>query len=736
MKISVIIPLRITDGVFQAKKRLVNILENIPEDKFNIIIIDYGTPEPHKDILKGLDKPNLNIYNFDTADEIFSIGHARDLGVQYAPDDVVMFNDIDFFANKEMYENIYEEVLTRNMNINAYDFFCVPVFFLTENGSKQVADNNLADSIFNKTIHRKIFESQSGLVDFPAYGSSAIVVNKNHYLAIGGHSREFFGHGAEDYDILHRLASYYVKGPRTADYYLNTKSNDIKTYRGFRAYFSLYGIDLFNKGMFFLHLWHPKRVVPGYHQTNRNFSLLEDLMKKFDQNREQPFPLSDNLVKEKTLVLIDTKSRTFKALRHALPKLGEINFIKESDFLDDVELINFIKKNKINRVLLLNPYGNEHRLSLYKKIKSNNIPFLVFDRGALPNSWFFDPNGFNYDSSSYHEVNWNSPLNDCQDQQVEDYIFRLRNSEQTLEFNSARKTARFLKEEMQIGNRKVLFVPFQRPTDTVTTHFAGAAKSVLEFQGWVSYIQEKLKKSEWVIICKNHPLDKDLPKIDGVIYAHSDTHIHDLIDMSDKVLLMNSGVGLISLAFKKPVICASEAFYCHNEIAFKAESPLQALNLINSDLKINFPKIKQFYWHLIQNIYSFGESKYKKVKAQDGSDRTLVQEIIFETINLGELKLEFGISPKGVSLDAPLFYSFGGREKIKELFKTSNNKNTLKATVHSSSTTKKEIITSEKKQIEVKRDKVVIASSKKRKLNKLFSSPVLFFKDAIKNKTH
>jgi hypothetical protein len=64
------------------------------------------------------------------------------------------------------------------------------------------------------------------------------------------------------------------------------------------------------------------RSIPGYHQTQRNFSLLENLMKKFDQDKEQPFPLSNVNIKDKTLFLIDTKSRTFKAIRHLTPLLA------------------------------------------------------------------------------------------------------------------------------------------------------------------------------------------------------------------------------------------------------------------------------------------------------------------------------------------------------------------------------------------------------------------------------
>ncbi|MFS7245802.1 hypothetical protein AB6880_08910 [Rahnella inusitata] len=744
MKITIIVPLRVTEGVYQARLRLEQISNNVPADKFNIIIVDYGTPKKFLSTLEGLEKENVSILRYEATKEIFNIGHARDLGVQYSKDDVVMFNDIDFFASTKMYNNIYEEVISRDMHNSGYDFFCVPVFFLSESGTKTSLELNTSNPFADRVIQRKIIEAENSFVEFPAYGSSAIVVNKNHYLGIGGHSREFFGHGAEDYDVLHRLSSYYSKGPRTADYYIDTKSNDIKNYRGFRAFFALYGIDIFSKGIFFLHQWHPKRIIPGYHQSKRNFALLENLMVKFDRTREQPLPLSNLSSTESSLVLLDTKSQTFKAIRHALPSLGQMTVLSESDFTNPDELINFIETYKIDKVLLLNPYGNEHRLSLYRELRNQNKSYLVFDRGALPDSWFFDPNGFNYDSKSYHPDAWDKPLTQEQDDEIEEYLFNLRNSEETLEHNAARKSARYLREFYQVGNRKILFVPFQRPTDTVTTYFAGPAESVYEFQNWVQFIANNLSKSEWVIICKNHPLEKELPKVDGVIYADNDAHIHDLISACDKVFLMNSGVGLIAQAFGKPVVCSANAFYAHDGIAFPVESKEEALKKIKSKLKVSQEKINRFYWHIIKNVYSFGQSKYRKTKAADGTDRNIVQEIIFEDIRLGERKIHLGSVLKGVTLDAPLFASFGGRDGIKNALKkpapavkttppvskpslatnkqiTPQNKATPKNSTENMPTA--EIITLNKSQF-------------RRKLNKLVNTPSLFIKDAFINKKH
>ena len=712
--------------------RLIRIIGNIPAEKYNVLMVDYGTPDAFRHELDGLECEQVKVIRHEATDDIFSIGHARDIGVQHATDAIVMFHDVDFFASTAMYERIHAEVGSRKMVTNAYDFFCVPVFFLSESGSdlalRLVEESPAADH----ELHRHLYQSTAGVVEFPAYGSSAIVVNKNHYSGIGGHSREFYGHGAEDYDILHRLSSYYPKGPRTADYYLDLKSNQISSYKGFRAYFALYGLDIFAKGIYFVHLWHPKRTIPGYQQSNRNFTLLADLMRRFDKSREQPHPLGNLSDKRRGLILMKPESSSFRAIRHALPSLGDFDVIPEEDFKDVRSLILFCERNGVDNILFLNPYANEHRLCLYLGVRASGLKYYVFDRGALPNSWFFDPNGFNFDSSSYKSENWDSPLSVEQEKIVENYIVDLRNSEDALEENGKRKSARHYHDHYAIGRRKVLFVPFQRPSDTVTNYFAGASKSVFGFQDWVAFIAANLSRSEWVVICKNHPLDQDLPKIEGVLYAEMDTHIHDLLELSDKVLLMNSGVGVLAMGFAKPVICASQAFYAHDGIAYSAFSKENALKLIQDDLVVDQDKIKRFYSYLLKSVYSFGKTQYRRTIAQDGSQRNMVESILFETIRFpGTCSIDMGVPPKGISLDAPLFLSFGGRVGIK----AGIEKKPIVASKTSSIAKISPLPSSHKMDIEKKiQDRTIKAATLKRKIFKLIFDPKLFFSDFLRNR--
>lgn len=711
MKVTVVIPLRITELVYEAEERLRKIIETIPSFYFDILIVDYGTPDKYKEVFNQFDFKHVNIVKLDVQDKIFSISVARDTGVQYAKTDIVFFHDIDFFASSSMYESLYFEIQSRDMQNNARDFFCIPVFFLTKNGTEVFRTSLDEERDFNFKIQNKIIKDDFDFVDFPAYGSSAIVVNKRHYLSIGGHSREFFGHGAEDYDILHRLSSYNQVGPRTVNYYKDLKSNQINVYEGFRAFFALYGIDVFQKSLFFVHLWHPTRQIPGYHQSNRNFSLLEKLMKEFDRDKTQPQPLMNLQGGGNALVLIKANSSILNSLRQVFPLLGRYSILDEDVFKTDMGVVEYVQRNNINSVGLLNPYGNEHRLNIYRELKTAGINFWVFDRGALPNSWFFDQ-GFNYDSNSYRQELWDKKLTDKEDAEITEYISDLKSSEKSLEKNGARTSAEFLREKYSISNRKVLFIPFQRPNDSVVKYFSGNVESMSNFYSWVHFISESLDPSEWVVLTKKHPLETTFPMVENTIEVDPETHIHDLLELADKVFLINSGVGLLSLLFNTPVICAGKAFYMGDGLAGEAADKEHALSLVlNKSDSLCLPKIKSFTYYLVNNLYSFGESKYKYIGGAENR-QSIVKEILFSTINIAGEKYQYGENIKGVSLDAPLFYSFGGRQGIKSLINESK-KSKIKPSIHVKSKTKN------------------FDSNFKRKARKLVKHPVLFFKDMI-----
>jgi len=154
------------------------------------------------------------------------------------------------------------------------------VAFLTEEATLQyLADADNEDNVNYWTFSRGILtaESDKNLLHF-VRGSSCIVINRQQLIEMGGHDESFDGHGAEDFELLHRLSVHYPIAARPVDYSVNTGSGPIKEYRGFRAYFALYGEDCQQGGCVLVHLYHPKRQIRGYYQHRRNFSKLKILM--------------------------------------------------------------------------------------------------------------------------------------------------------------------------------------------------------------------------------------------------------------------------------------------------------------------------------------------------------------------------------------------------------------------------------------------------------------------------
>lgn len=318
-KITLIIPIRLTGATYEGEARLDRIVEAVPRDLFDILISDYGTPAEHRAPLEAARTKGVSVVRHPSPHRLFSIGQARDFGVQMSRTSVIVFNDIDFLGTEAMYRAIHAETLRRRMAENLFDFFCVPVLFLTEEGTREWLAAGDGDKPFSSRLTVDALEADRGRVQSVAYGSSAMVVNRHHYLSLGGHDPRFTGHGAEDYDLLHRLATLAPKGPRPHDYFTDYKDNNPRHYWGFRPFFALYGLDLLPHGIHLVHLWHPRRMEKGYFRPGRNFRLLRRIMKRFDRGGTQPMPLADLAGGEGKWLVVYRNSADLDLVRQLLP---------------------------------------------------------------------------------------------------------------------------------------------------------------------------------------------------------------------------------------------------------------------------------------------------------------------------------------------------------------------------------------------------------------------------------
>ncbi|QGJ74169.1 glycosyltransferase [Sinorhizobium meliloti] len=677
MKISIIVPLRLSETLFEGLPRLEKLLQNAPADRFEVVVVDYGSPPKAAAELVTLTAGfnHAKLVRVDADAEPFSAGVARNIGAQNATSPVIMFNDVDCLASPNMYEKIHKEARARRIDVNAYDFFAIPIAFLTFEGVEEYQKIHATNEPYNadSLFHYHIIRGEKQFIWFMAYSGSTIVVNRLHYLSIGGTSPVFHGHGAEDYEVKLRLAAYRPVGRKPLDYYRNTKNNQMHDYVGFRSYLSLYAYEVAFRGIYMVHLWHPRREVKSvnqpanaisYKQTERNFTLLGEMMKDFDNTGKQPGALADRTADRKTLVLCRPASTALETLRQALPLLGQYSVIDETVFADEHAFLDAIEMEGFTHVFFLNPYGNEHRLNLYNAARRKNIPYWVHDRGALPHSWFFDPNGFNADSSSYHRDRWDKPLTDDEREDVTSYIMSLKANAETLEKNGAPKSPEHWRHAFGIGDRKVLFVPLQRPNDTVTRYFGAEVGPYENFFNWVAEVAAKLDPSQWAVVVKKHPAELNRPNIPGVVFAPDDAHIHDLIDLSHSVMLLNSGVGLLSLAFGKPVIACGEAFYATEGLASTARSVDEAVAKIGAGLPYDRESAFRFIHYLTTKLYSFGETIY--IERDNGYEKFLAaSRIRYKSIRmLTDEPVLFGSVPAEASLDSPLYSSFGGKDAL------------------------------------------------------------------------
>src|SRR5690606_28317349 len=297
--------------------------------------------------------------------------------------------------------------------------------------------------------------------------SSVMVVDKLHYLSIGGHNPEFNGHGYEDFELYHRLMVEENIIPRAHNYIKDTKTWKTYTYNGFRSQMSIIARPALALNLIVFHLWHPRPKQSSFYNPKRLAENRERIFKsfnEFDKSKKHPKPLVDSKKNDTNILLFAPfNSSPFNCLRDIYPFLGNPICVNEEDFYDfENESIKesffyFLKEMNIKSIIFPNPYGNIIRLKIYKWCKENNFSYFCFDRGALSNSWFLDSKGFNADSDSYKLIDYSQNLNDLNLKDTQKYIFDSINNFDSLESQGARIGGEALLNKLKISGKKVLF---------------------------------------------------------------------------------------------------------------------------------------------------------------------------------------------------------------------------------------------------------------------------------------
>lgn len=669
--LSVIIP-------FRFDKKQPYLLDRLNEqcsqlDIFNenleFIVVDSGSSKNDRNKCQSIcNHHGISYIYHDSEGSTFSIGAARDFGVRHARGNAITFLDVDLRTPSDFWIRLINFMSAYGITKNKKKFFAIPCLYLTENGTQEFI-NTEGDLKFSDYYLRWLHGDTTSIQNI-APCSSVMVVNRLHYLSIGGHRPEFRGHGYEDFELYHRLIGEENILPRADDYYTDTKNWDTSTFRGFRSQFSLLGRAAQMSNLFVVHLWHPRpKDSSFYSNMSVNRDIWMDFFKSFDKTKNHPEPLAANeSLYRKVLYFGKSGTNSSRTLKDIFPLLGERLYINEFDFvdedgrLDEYAFEQLLINHKIDAVIFPNPYGNPARIAIYLWCRNNGIRYLCYERGALPDSWFFDQNGFNADSSSYSINNWNKDLSENECDNVATYISNTLNSSSALEKQGARIGGEGLASQLKIGGRKVLFVPLQRPSDTVIQYFRGNLESYEKFVEFIDRTAMALKKEGWVVLCKKHPLETDSPELKHALYVPEDTHFIDLIELSDSVALINSGVGVYSMMMGKPCFIFGSAFYAIDGVNIKIDTDDvdTFCKKIRTSTSVDMDKVYKFIHYLTNEFYSFGTPSMNIRKETDGSLRSITTAIDFYKINLlGKAHYTYELPPvKKISLSAPVFERF------------------------------------------------------------------------------
>lgn len=628
-RLTVVVPVRFSRGREDMLERLDYLAEDrrLPKD-VGMMVVDDGSPQRLAKEIRNRCRDNGYSYvHIDSEYRPFSIARARNAGAVRARSSYVMFQDVDLIPYDGFYEAVLREIQVQGLEQDTRKFLMFGVVYLTQKATSEflVTERNMRKELFLQHM----FDARGDLIEKVSTGTSVIAINREYYLARGGNDEDFEQWGFDDIEFNCRCIRKVRKFPLPEEFGTDYKNcATITEYKGWKSIYRLFGDMTFQKGIALFHAWHDVDSDSDY-QKGRivNEKLFNRKMKGFAVNGTEPPPLP-SVMEGRTLLFSETNP--FVHSREFLPRLGRVFIENEADF-SVKSLLSYIKANKITRVLMHNPYATPKRLSFYKALRRRKIPYVIAERGALRDSVFFDPNGFNADSSSYDAENWDKPLSPAQELSVENYIRAEIAENSSLEAQGIRRGTGGIRKALGLRpNQKVMFVVLQRPSDTVIKYMCGPIENHDNFIQLVGDTAKALG-NDWAVVVKKHPLEDLTPEIDNVVFAN-EAHVKDLIEICDAMLLINSGVGCLGMIWGKPVYHAGDAFYSHPAINRQVTTAEQIVEGIQEGFKPDREKAYRFLSYLINDFYSFGTFTTREVKWEDNSRMTATTAIDFYQI--------------------------------------------------------------------------------------------------------
>ncbi|WP_457812671.1 glycosyltransferase [Sinorhizobium meliloti] len=662
--LTVIIPVRITDGRRDIFDRI-SFFESDSELPLSVdfLVVDDGSTDDDYRLLCERETTRVKVISTGAKYyQDFSLARARNFAAQRAKGDFVMFMDADLVPYPGFYRDIFIEIQALQMRTHVNRFLMVPVIYLTEAGYSLM--QSLPSPYWRSHFINAKNADDKTLIDKHSSGTSVIVVDRHYYMARGGQDEDFQGWGFEDYEFTNRLIRRSRMFPMPENW-LSMAGNfmTINAYEGWKACYRLHGDWLAAKGIYLFHAPHP--IEQHYHsRKNQNEQFLRSKMAADAESPSEPEPLPDFGAGTSLLF----RRNPFCWDRELAPFLGQPLFVNESEFETASQFGDFVRDSGISRVVFANPYANEALLSFYRWCRENEFPYVVCERGALPDSVYHDKQGFLSDSTSYQPSAWDHPLTKEQRDRTLSYIAEIRGGSHMLEQQSDRVDLATLKQRLGIKHgQKVLLVPFQQPNDTVIKYFPGPIGSYEAFRAQIVRLASDLGEG-WKVIYKKHPAEVDFRPIPGATSAH-DENVYDLLELASAVAVINSGVGIYAMMFGKPLLVFGDAWYAHDGTCFQVNAGDDVCEILKGDLTLDYERVLRFIHHLRFRFYSFGKMTSRRVRMPDGSPITATTSISYYELRGWTQQERVLKQYETIPFKAPIFDRYKGQANRQKVVK-------------------------------------------------------------------
>lgn len=744
--VDIIIPVRSREEYDICERLEMRKSYNLPSG-FSFLIVDFGSdPDEAKKNKKLCEKNNFKYYFMDEQHSLWNASKARNFALLKSTADFVIFEDVDLISHVDFYHQIKKQILSLLINRN-WPFFVVPVAYLKEEGSKDIVsplDHNVYDDFVTEIFNAE----ESNLIDFYAPASSYLICSRENAIFVGGYDEAYQGWGFEDSDFwLKLLRDLDIEKPR--DFFrLDTRpySNQVQ-WRGWRALFRIFADLCAQKGIYSFHKWHPIAEHRSKFIRERNHKIFLKNTEYYLNEKYSLIPLWSN--EKPSHLFLGKNPHSFT--KEVFSFFNNPILIEEKDF-SLIEIDEIIHKYNIESVIFNNPYGNPKRLAIYQAFKERNIDCFVVERGALPWSVYIDNGGFCAESLSYKDYEIYGDFSEENRLKTIDYINELHTTGASLEPQSTLVGGKNLRRSLfgDSENIKILFVALQSPSDTTTNFFCGNVQNYDNFLGEISMLPAMLEGSQWKIIYKNHPLTIDKCVFDGAINV-DDYHIGDILEACDAVTLINSGVGVLSIAYQKPVYHFGQAFYSNSKLNRQVDD---ARNLVDLLLNEKFLPINEdclrFISFLINDFYSFASWTREERSHTQKAKLSISKNIRYNTVrvwrNGKNFEKKFDTSPFIGNLKSSILFDRYRLDDYIEREQRKNDKVKDKVPAVNKSVNNNHKVVGESKVIESKIDESKIRSMEaidkvikdenkifrnnyKRKVNKLIKKPDEFFLD-------